>query len=57
MWFRPFYNPALFGVSGVAILISTIVLGNMFGILGVVIAIPVAAILNFAYHDYFIKSK
>ena len=54
-------KPKLFsnalGVSGVSILISTIVFGNMFGILGVVIAIPVAAILNFAYHDYFIKSK
>ena len=54
-------KPRLFssalGVSGVAILISTIVLGNMFGILGVLMAIPVAAILNFAYHDYFLKSK
>ena len=54
-------KPKLFsnalGVSGVSILISTIVFGNMFGILGVVIAIPVAAILNFAYHDYFLKSK
>lgn len=54
-------KPKLFsnalGVSGVSILISTIVFGNMFGILGVVIAIPVAAILSFAYHEYFLKSK
>lgn len=54
-------KPKLFssalGVSGVAILISTIVLGNMFGILGVLLAIPAAAILSFAYHEYFMKSK
>ena len=54
-------KPRLFsnalGVSGVSILISTIVFGNMFGILGVVIAIPVAAILSFAYQEYFMKSK
>ena len=54
-------KPKLFssalGVSGVAILISTIVLGNMFGILGVLLAIPAAAILSFAYNEYFMKSK
>ena len=54
-------KPKLFssalGVSGVSILISTIVLGNMFGILGVLLAIPAAAILSFAYHEYFMKSK
>ena len=54
-------KPKLFssalGVSGVSILISTIVLGNMFGILGVLLAIPAAAILSFAYNEYFVKSK
>ena len=44
-------KPKLFssalGVSGVSILISTIVLGNMFGIWGVLLSIPVAAILSF----------
>ena len=54
-------KPKLFssalGVSGVSILISTIVLGNMFGILGVLLAIPAAAILSFAYNEYFMKSK
>ena len=54
-------KPRLFssalGVSGVSILISTIVLGNMFGILGVLLSIPVAAILSFAYHEYFMKSQ
>jgi predicted PurR-regulated permease PerM len=53
-------KPKLFssalGVSGVSILQSTIVLGNMFGILGVLMAIPVAAIVSFAYHEYFMKS-
>ena len=54
-------KPRLFssalGVSGVSILISTIVLGNMFGIVGVLLSIPVAAILNFVYHEYFMKSQ
>ena len=49
-------KPKLFssalGVSGVSILISTIVLGNMFGIWGVLLSIPVAAILSFIYHEY-----
>ena len=53
-------KPRLFssalGVSGVSILISTIVLGNMFGIPGVLLSIPVAAILSFAYHEYFMVS-
>lgn len=53
-------KPRLFssalGVSGVSILISTIVLGNMFGIPGVLLSIPVAAILSFVYHEYFMKS-
>ena len=54
-------KPRLFssalGVSGLSILISTIVLGNMFGIPGVLLSIPVAAILSFAYHEYFMKSQ
>lgn len=49
-------KPKLFssalGVSGVSILISTIVLGNMFGIWGVLLAVPLAAIVSFIYHEY-----
>lgn len=48
-------KPKLFGnslgVSGLLILISIIVFGNMFGIVGVLLAIPLAAILDFAYRD------
>ncbi len=51
-------RPKLFsnslGVSGVVILAATIVLGNMFGIIGILLAIPVAAVLHFVYNDYFI---
>lgn len=49
-------KPKLFGnslgVSGLLILIAGIVGGNMFGFIGVLLAIPGAAILNFIYHDY-----
>ena len=54
-------KPKLFanslGVSGLLILISTIVLGNMFGIVGILLAIPAAAILSFLYHDYFLPRQ
>ena len=54
-------KPKLFsnslGVSGLLILISTIVLGNMFGILGILLSIPAAAVLSFAYNDYFVPWK
>ena len=48
-------KPKLFGnslgVSGLLILISVIVCGNMFGITGIVLAIPIAAIVDFSYTD------
>ncbi len=51
-------KPRLFsnslGVSGVVILTATIVLGNMFGLIGILLSIPAAAVLHFAYNDYFI---
>lgn len=54
-------KPKLFssslGVSGVSILIFTIVLGNMFGILGVLLSIPAAAIFSFVYHEYYLKKR
>ena len=53
-------KPKLFGdslgVSGLLILIAVIVGGNMFGILGVLLAIPGAAILNFIYFDYLLPA-
>ncbi len=40
------------GVSGLLILIAGIVLGNIFGVLGMLLSIPAAAILSFVYRDY-----
>ena len=49
-------KPKMFGnildVSAVWILICIIVLGRMFGILGVLLSIPFAAISAFTYNDY-----
>ena len=49
-------KPRLFsgslGVSGLLILSSTIVLGSMFSVIGILLAIPTAAVLSFVYHDY-----
>lgn len=54
-------KPKLFsnslGVSGLLILITGVVLGNMFGILGILLSIPAAAVLSFIYNDYFIPSR
>lgn len=48
-------KPKLFGnslgVSGLLILAAVIVCGNMFGVLGMLLAIPLAAILDFVYRD------
>ena len=53
-------KPKLFsgslGVSGLLILIAGIVLGNLFGVLGMLLSIPAAAILSFIYHDYFLPN-
>ena len=49
-------KPKLFGdslgVSSVVILVFIILGGRMFGILGVLLSIPLAAIVDFSYHDY-----
>ena len=49
-------KPKLFsnslGVSGLLILIAGIVLGNLFGVIGMLLSIPAAAILSFIYRDY-----
>jgi predicted PurR-regulated permease PerM len=54
-------KPKLFsnslGVSGLLILIATIVLGNMFGVWGMLLSIPSAAILSFLYRDYFLPRQ
>ena len=54
-------KPRLFsnslGVSGLLILIASIVLGSMFGFWGMLLAIPAAAILSFLYHDYFLPKR
>ena len=51
-------KPKLFsgtlGVSGLLILIAGIVLGDIFGVLGMLLSIPAAAILSFVYQDYFL---
>ena len=51
-------KPRLFGnslgVSGLWILVGVIVGGNMFGVLGILLAIPVVTILDFTYRDHFL---
>ena len=51
-------KPRLFGnslgVSGLWILIGVIVGGNMFGIIGILLAIPCVAIIDFVYTTYFL---
>ena len=45
------------GVSGLLILVSSIVFGNLFGILGVLLSIPAATILSFVYHEYLLPRQ
>ncbi len=53
-------KPKLFGnslgVSGLLILAAVVVCGNMFGIVGILLSIPFAAILDFVYRDYFLPA-
>ena len=54
-------KPKLFsnslGVSGLLILVASLVLGNMFGVLGMLLAIPASAILSFLYNDFFLPRQ
>ncbi len=54
-------KPKLFsdslGVSGLLILVSVIVFGNLFGAIGMLLAIPIAAILSFLYHEYLLPRQ
>lgn len=53
-------KPKLFGdtlgVSGLLILAAVVVCGNMFGIVGILLSIPLAAILDFVYKESVIKA-
>ena len=53
-------KPKLFGnslgVSGLLILIAIIVGGKMFGVVGILLAIPFAAIIDFVYKDYLLPA-
>lgn len=53
-------KPKLFGdslgISSLLILVAVIVGGNMFGVIGILLAIPFAAILDFVYKDYVLAS-
>ena len=53
-------KPKLFGdslgVSGLWILIGVIVGGKMFGVVGILISIPVVALLDFLYSNYLLPS-
>ncbi len=53
-------KPRLFGdslgISGLWILIAVIVGGNMFGVLGILMGVPIIAILDFIYRVYFIPA-
>ncbi len=54
-------KPRLFsnslGVSGLLIIAASIVLGNMFGVLGMLLSVPISAILSFTYHDYILPRR
>ena len=54
-------KPKLFanslGVPGLLILVSVIVFGNLFGAIGMLLAIPAAAILSFLYHEYLLPRQ
>ncbi|MCR5785920.1 MAG: AI-2E family transporter [Eubacterium sp.] len=41
-----------FGVSSVWILVAIVVFGRMFGVIGILLAIPLAAIIDYIYKDY-----
>ena len=51
-------KPKLFGnslgVSGLLIIVSIVVGGNIFGVVGILLAIPFAAILDFSYQEAFL---
>jgi predicted PurR-regulated permease PerM len=44
-----------FGISGLWILIFILVGGNVFGIAGILLAIPMATIVDYVYHEGILK--
>ena len=54
-------KPKLFsnslGVPGLLILVSVVIFGNLFGAIGMLLAIPAAAILSFLYHEYLLPRQ
>ena len=54
-------KPKLFssslGVPGLLILVSVIIFGNLFGAVGMLLAIPIAAILSFLYNEYLLPRQ
>ena len=44
-----------FGVPGVWILIAIVLFGKIFGMVGMLLAVPLAAILTIIYHEYVLK--
>ncbi|MCR5625126.1 MAG: AI-2E family transporter [Lachnospiraceae bacterium] len=54
---KPKFFGETLGVSGVWILIMIIVLGKLMGVVGILLAIPVAAILDFIYDDILMKHE
>ena len=52
-------KPKLFGgelgIPPILLLISIIILGRIFGILGVILSVPIAAIINFSYNEILIE--
>ena len=56
-WFLGSFKSIFLGVSGLLILVSSIVFGNLFGILGVLLSIPAATILSFVYHEYLLPRQ
>ena len=53
-------KPKLFGdslgVSGLWILIGVVAGGKMFGVIGILLAIPMVAILDMLYHEYLLPA-
>lgn len=53
---KPKMFGGLLGVPGIWILIMIIIGGRMFGVIGILLAIPVAAILDFVYKEYILPA-
>ncbi|MCR4842665.1 MAG: AI-2E family transporter [Eubacterium sp.] len=50
--FKPKVFGNTFGVSSLMILVSIVVFGKMFGVIGILLAIPLAAIIDYVYKEW-----